>query len=96
LLRLNRSGIEFLGSIGLEWSTIGLGLAGLLIASPTARAGARRVAVSALAGGMRLVQGISDFGGQMRQEMTSAMNHNGEARMEMQEPPALPEAPAAH
>jgi hypothetical protein len=72
VIRLQRTGVEVLGSIGLEWSTLGLGLVGLVIASPTARKGARALAVAALTGGIRLAQGISAFGGQIRQEMAQA------------------------
>jgi hypothetical protein len=47
-----------------------------MIASPTARKGARALAVTALASGIRVAQGISSFGGQMRQEMAQAVGQN--------------------
>lgn len=74
MLRTTRSGIELLGIIGLEWSTLGLGLGALLIASPTVRRGARNLVVSTLASGMRMAQGVSDFGGQIRQGMGGAIH----------------------
>lgn len=96
MLRTTRSGIELLGGMALEWSTLGLGLGALLIASPSVRRGARNLLVSTLAGGMRMAQGISDFGGQVRQEMSSAMASRQGQPPQPQEPPVMPEAPMAH
>jgi hypothetical protein len=94
VIRFNRSGLELLGSLSLEWSTLGLGAAALLIASPGARQTARSLAVSAIAGGMRLAQGISDFGGQVRSEMSQAMQRGRQPQGEQaMHEPAPPEAP---
>jgi hypothetical protein len=94
VIRLQRTGVEMLGSIGLEWSTLGLGLVGLMIASPTARKGARALAVSALASGIRVAQGISSFGGQMRQEMAQAVGQNQSQPQSQPQPQLQAEEPA--
>lgn len=84
VIRMDRTGVQLLGEIGLEWGTLGLGLAALLVTSPTARKTARSLAVAAMAGGLKLAHGVAAFGGQVREGVTRT------ARPQMMHP----EAPA--